>query len=169
MSLALFAVAIVELVTMLSVTLRVGRGLPPRPREGRSWPRIAREAWATDILQERSFVWLLVSRLLFLTGGALLANFVVIYLSRSFGMSKEEANGMNVTILLVVVAANVIAIFPASRLSDRLGRKPLIWAACASAALGSRWRPSHRPCRSRSSARRCSARRAGCSSRSTGR
>jgi MFS family permease len=131
MSLALFAVAIVELLTMLSVTLRVGRGLPPRPREGRSWPRIAREAWATDVLQERSFVWLLVSRLLFLTGGALLANFVVIYLSRTFGMSKEAANGMNVTILLVVVAANVIAIFPASRLSDRLGRKPLIWAACA--------------------------------------
>ena len=136
MSLALFAVAIVELVTMLSVTLRVGRGLPPRPREGRSWPRIAREAWATDILQERSFVWLLVSRLLFLTGGALLANFVVIYLSRTFGMSKEAANGMNVTILLVVVAANVIAIFPASRLSDRLGRKPLIWAACAIGAVG---------------------------------
>ena len=52
-------------------------------------------------------MWLLVSRLLFLTGGALLANFVVIYLSRTFGMSKEAANGMNVTILLVVVAANV--------------------------------------------------------------
>ena len=35
-------------------------------------------------------MWLLVSRLLFLTaGGALLANFVVIYLSRIFGMSKE--------------------------------------------------------------------------------
>ena len=136
MSLALLAVAIVELVTMLSVTLRVGRGLPPRPREGRSWPRIAREAWATDVLQERSFVWLLVSRLLFLTGGALLANFVVIYLSRTFGMSKEAANGMNVTILLVVVAANVIAIFPASRLSDRVGRKPLIWAACAIGGVG---------------------------------
>ena len=70
---------------MASVVLRVGKGLPPKPRQGRSWPRIAREAWATDILQERSFVWLLVSRLLFLTGGALLVNFVVIYLPAPSG------------------------------------------------------------------------------------
>ena len=136
MSLALFAVAIVELVTMASVVLRVGKGLPPRPREGRSWPRIAREAWATDILQERSYVWLLVSRLLFLTGGALLANFVLIYMGRTFGMSKTEANDTNVTLLIVVVIANIVAIIPASRLSDRLGRKPLIWAACGIGAAG---------------------------------
>ena len=76
-------------------------------------------------------MWLLVSRLLFLTAGSLLVNFVVIYLGRAFGMSKEAANEMYVTILLVVVAANVIAIIPASRLSDRVGRKPLIFAACA--------------------------------------
>jgi MFS family permease len=30
----------------------------------------------------------------------------------------------------------VIAIFPASRLSDRVGRKPLIWAACAIGGVG---------------------------------
>ena len=41
-------------------------------------------------------MWLLVSRLLFLMGGALLVNFVVIYLGRAFGMYKEEANGMYV-------------------------------------------------------------------------
>ncbi len=136
MSLALLAVAIVELVTMASVVLRVGRGMPPKPREGRSWPRIAREAWATDILQERSYVWLLVSRFLFLTGGALLANFVLIYMARTFGMSKAEANSTNVTLLIVVVVANVIAIIPSSRLSDRLGRKPLIWAACGFGGVG---------------------------------
>ncbi len=136
MGLSLLAVAIVELVTMASVVLRVGKGLPPKPRQGRSWPRIAREAWATDILQERSFVWLLVSRLLFLTGGALLANFVVIYLSRTFGMSKTEANNTNVVLLIVIVITTVLAIFPASRLSDRIGRKPLIWASCAIGGVG---------------------------------
>ena len=83
MELALVAVAIVELVTMLSVVLKVGKGMPPKPRKGRSWTTIAREAWATDVLQERSFVWLLVSRLLFLMAGSLLVNFVVIYLSRA--------------------------------------------------------------------------------------
>ena len=136
MHLSLIAVAIVELVTMLSVVLRVGRGLPPKPREGKSWGRIAREAWATDILQERSYVWLLVSRLLFLTAGGLLVNFVVIYLSRAFGFGKEEANQWYVAILIVVVAANVVAILPASKLSDRTGRKPLIFLACAGGAIG---------------------------------
>jgi MFS family permease len=136
MPLSLVAVAVVELVTMASVVLRVGRGMPPKPRHGKSWPTIAREAWATDILRERSYVWLLVSRLLFLIAGSLLVNFVVIYLGRAFGMSKTEANSMYVVILIVVVAANVLAILPASRLSDRVGRKPLIFAACAGGAAG---------------------------------
>ncbi len=137
MELSLVAVAIVELVTMASVVLRVGKGMPPKPRKGKAWTRIAREAWATDILRERSYVWLLVSRLLFLTAGSLLVNFVVIYLGRSFAMSKEEANAMYVAILIVVVLANVVAILPASRLSDRIGRKPLIFMACGIAAVGS--------------------------------
>ena len=86
MELSLLGVAIVELVTMLSVVLRVGKGMPPKARKGKSWARIGREAWATDILHERSYVWLLVSRLLFLMAGSLLVNFVVIYLGRSFLM-----------------------------------------------------------------------------------
>ena len=43
---------------------------------------------------------------------------------------------MYVVILIVVIVANVIAIMPASRLSDRIGRKPVIWAACAVGAAG---------------------------------
>jgi MFS family permease len=136
MELSLVAVALVELVTMASVVLRVGKGLPPKPRHGKSWTRIARETWATDILRERSYVWLLVSRLLFLVAGALLFNYVLIYLGRSFLMSKEEANSMYFAIVIVVVVANVLAIMPASRLSDRIGRKPLIYAACAGGAVG---------------------------------
>jgi MFS family permease len=136
MPLSLVAVAIVELVTMASVVIGVGKGMPPKPRNGRSWTRIAREAWATDILRERSYVWLLISRLLFLTAGSLLVNFVVIYLGRSFGMTQVEANGMYVAILVVVVLANIVAIPPSARLSDRVGRKPLIYAACAGGAVG---------------------------------
>jgi MFS family permease len=136
MELSLVAVAVVELVTMLSVVLRVGRGMPPKPREGRSWTTIARDAWATDILRERSYVWLLFSRLLFLVAGSLLVNFVVIYLGRAFAMSKAEANATYVLILVVVVVANVIAILPASKLSDRIGRKQVIYAACAGGAGG---------------------------------
>ena len=43
-------------------------GRAPRDRRGRSWLAIAKSAWGTDILRERSFLWLVVSRLLFLAG-----------------------------------------------------------------------------------------------------
>lgn len=136
MPLSLLGVALVELITMASVVLRVGKGMPPRPREGRSWVQIAKGAWSTDILRERSFVWLLISRLLFMMAGGLLVNFVLYFLSRAFAMTKEQANTTYIEILAVVVVANLIVIMPASRLSDRIGRKPVIWAACAVGMAG---------------------------------
>ena len=76
---------------MVSVVIRVGKGMPPRPREGRAWPRIARETWSTDILAERSYVWLLASRFLFLTAGGILFNLAVQYLAQVFGLGQDEA------------------------------------------------------------------------------
>ena len=170
MHLALIAVAIVELVTMLSVVLGVGKGMPPKPRNGKSWGRIAREAWATDILQERSYMWLLVSRLLFLTAGGLLVNFVVIYLGRAFGMGKEEANQMYVTLLIVVIAANVVAIIPASQAvrPDRAQAADLP-RLCGSGRSGPASSRSRRRSRWRWSGRRCSGPQTERSSPSTGR
>ena len=134
--LALLAVAIVEFVTMVSVVWRVGRGAPPRPREGRSWLRIAREAWGTDILQERSFVWLVASRLFFLMGGSILVNLVIAYLNQVFGLGQAEAAGVNTILLVIVAVTNVVTVIPAARLSDRIGRKPVIYASCVIGGLG---------------------------------
>ena len=136
MPLSLVGVALVELITMASVVIGVGKGMPPRPRGGKSWVQIAKGAWSTDILKERSFVWLLISRLLFMLAGSLLVNFVIFFLSRAFAMTKEQANATYIEILAVVVVANLIVIMPASRLSDRIGRKPVIWAACAVGIAG---------------------------------
>ncbi len=38
--------------------------------------------------------------------------------------------------LLVIVVANVIAIVPSARISDRIGRKPVIYAACVVGGIG---------------------------------
>ncbi len=127
--LALAAVAIVELVTMLSVVLRVRQGVPPKSRDGRSWLRIATEAWGTDILQERSYVWLVASRLFFLMAGGILFAYVAAYLRYTFGLTESEAGQVNLVLLVLVALGAVIAIVPASRLSDRIGRKPVIWIA----------------------------------------
>ena len=129
--LAIAAVAMVELVTMAAVVLRVGQGQPPLERGSRSWRTIAGEAWGTDILRERSYVWLVASRLFFLMGGAMLVNYIITYLKQSHGLSETEANGTNFILLILVVVGNLIAIVPAARLSDRIGRKPVIYASCA--------------------------------------
>ena len=134
--LAIGAVAIVELATMVAVVVRVSPGAPPLDRAGRSWLTIARSAWGTDILRERSYVWLVVSRLFFLMGGAMLVNLVITYLNLTHGLSQEEANGTNTLLLVVVVIANLIAIVPSARVSDRIGRKPVIYASCVVGALG---------------------------------
>jgi MFS family permease len=136
MPLAIAAVAVVELVTMIAVVYRVSPGVPPLDRAGRSWTEIARTAWGTDILQERSYVWLVASRLFFLMGGAMLVNLVITYLKQTHGLSQEDANGTNTLILVVVVVANLIAIIPSARVSDRIGRKPVIYASCLVGGLG---------------------------------
>jgi MFS family permease len=143
--LALVAVAVVEVVTMISVVLRVGNGLPPKPRGGRSWFAIAREAWGRDILQERSYVWLLASRLFFLTAGAIVFAYAVGFLKFAFGLGQEDAAGVNLALAGAVAVGNLVAIIPASRLSDRIGRKPVIYLACAVGAVGTgviAWAPA---------------------------
>ena len=133
---ALVAVAVVELVTMVSVVVGVGKGLPPKPREGRSWASIARETWGADILRERSFVWLVASRLFFLTASGILFAYVVAFLKQVFGLEQNDAAVVNAVMLAVVALANGIAIVPAARLSDRIGRKPVIYVATGVGAVG---------------------------------
>jgi MFS family permease len=134
--LAIFAVAAVEVVTMISVVVRVPNGPPPKSREGRSWLSIAAETWGTDILQEKSYIWLLASRLFILMGGASVLNFVYLYLADSHGLTQAQAGAAFLQMLGAATVASLLAIIPASRLSDRIGRKPVIYACSALGAIG---------------------------------
>jgi MFS family permease len=116
---------------MIAVVVRVSPGLPPKSREGRSWLAVGREAWATDILRERSYIWLLASRLLFLMGGAVLYNYIVTYLKQTFGLDQSSAATVNIIVLALVTLGNLVVIIPSARLSDRIGRKPVIYMSCA--------------------------------------
>lgn len=130
------ALGALELTTMLAVVIRVREGRTPRARNGRSWLSIAREAWGTDILRERSFLWLVGSRWLVLMGANLLVNFAVFYLAQTFRLPQEETAGPNLAVLGATVLGNTLAVVPAGRVSDRVGRKPVIYAACVVAATG---------------------------------
>lgn len=125
--LAILAIAAIEVATMASVVWKVPNGPPAKSRDGRSWPSIAAETWGTDILRERSYIWLLASRLFILMGGAALLNFVFLYLADSLGLSQEQSGGVFLQMLGAATALSLLAIVPASRLSDRVGRKPVIY------------------------------------------
>jgi MFS family permease len=135
--LAVFAIAAVEIGTMLSVILRVPNGPPPKPRDGRSWASIAAETWGTDILRERSYLWLLASRLFILMGGAAVLNFMLSnYLPDSHGLSESQTGEAFLPMLGLATVVSLLSIVPASRLSDRIGRKPVIYGCTAIGAAG---------------------------------
>ena len=130
------ALGALELATMLSVVIRVHEGRPPRDRAGRSWLAIAREGWSTDILRERSFMWLLASRWFVLMGANSLINTATFFAAQTLGLSQQETGEANLFVLVFALSGNVLTVIPAGRLSDRIGRKPVIYIACALSALG---------------------------------
>jgi len=130
------ALGLIEISTMIVLALTVHEGRAAAPREGKSWTRIALSAWGTDILRERSYVWLLVSRLCFLAVPGVIAAYAVFALERSFGMPPDEAAPFLLVIGGLIAISTVAATFPAARLSDRIGRKKVIYWSYALAALG---------------------------------
>jgi MFS family permease len=128
---------VIELVTMLSLFFRLEEGRRAKDRHGRSWRSIATEAWGTDILAERSFVFLVWSRFFILGGSAFLVVLSVPYLERALSLTNpsERANWL-LGVTVIVAACTAIATLPAARLSNRIGRKRVIYGACAMGAVG---------------------------------
>ncbi len=126
----------IELVTMIPIMLFVheGRGAPDRG--GRSWRRIALGAWGTDLLRERSYIWLLVSRLFFLMVPALVTGLGLFYLVQALGQSPRQAADSLTIIAATMGGITGLTTFPAARLSDRIGRKRTIYGAIALGMVG---------------------------------
>ncbi|MGH2378513.1 MAG: MFS transporter [Candidatus Limnocylindria bacterium] len=133
--LATISLGLVELITAIA-TLRwvdEGRGAPPRAR---TWMAIAASAWGRDLLQHRSYLWLLASRLFFLMATAMLTSLIFFYLRRSHGLTEEEAGFWVLLATGAIAVTTGLSTIPAAHASDRLGRKPLIYAACLLGAVG---------------------------------
>ncbi len=131
-----FAIMAVELTTMLLTVYRVRDGRQGIPREGRSWLQVARGAWGTDILAERSYVWLLGSRLFFLMTSTTLTAIAFFYMADSFGLGTQPALDMAFMAAVLIVAFGALATVPSGRLSERVGRKRMIYASAVIGSVG---------------------------------
>ncbi|MGZ6267720.1 MAG: MFS transporter [Candidatus Limnocylindrales bacterium] len=130
------AIGVIEFISMLGVVSTVHEGTRVKPRRGRSWFAIAREAWGFDILRERSFMWLVGSRLFILIGASLYPVLSTFYLAQVFGLDAKQTGDTKIVLLGIVAACLTVAVIPAARLSDRMGRKKIIYASCAMGATG---------------------------------
>lgn len=128
------AIGAVEVVTMLVTVIWVPDRSAPETRL--TLVQRARSAWGTDILAERDFVWVMISRLLVLTGLVTLQAFAVFFLENVHGMSPDEALGAAFPILIVTAVAALISALPGSQISNRIGRKPVLYAAIAFGVAG---------------------------------
>ncbi|MGI8998675.1 MAG: MFS transporter [Candidatus Limnocylindria bacterium] len=132
--LGILALGVVEVITMvvLIATVDEGRAAPKRTRP---WREIALSAWGRDILQQRDVLWLLLVRLLFL--GAYNATLIAVgYFRRSHGLSDDDADATVFLATAIVGVSTALAAIPGGRLSDRFGRRPVIWAAALIAGIG---------------------------------
>jgi len=134
--LPLVFLGVIELATAIGTILWVREGRAARDRGGRSWRQIARSAWGTDILAEKSFLNLVVSRLMFLAGINMLLGFYVWFMERSLLVTPDQEKLWIPVTSGTVALLTLISTIPSARLSDRVGRKPVIYAACAIGALG---------------------------------
>jgi MFS family permease len=128
--------AVIEIVTMVPILLFVHEGRQAPSRDGRSWVQIALGTWGLDVLRERSYVWLLVSRLFFLMSASMVTFAGIYFLERSLGLSQDETARPLIIIAGVLGITTGIVTFPAARLSDRVGRKRMIYVAIGVGVLG---------------------------------
>jgi MFS family permease len=135
-TLILIALGIVELATAAGTFLFVREGKVAKSRQGRTWWSIARSAWGTDILRERSFTYLLLSRLLFLGGVNVFLNFNLYFLQRSLGLDTEQTGVWIAVVGIATGVTTALATIPAGLISNRVGRKPLIYTACVVGSFG---------------------------------
>ena len=131
-----FVIMAVELLTMLLTVYRVRDGRQGIPRAGRSWVQVARSAWGTDILSERSYVWLLGSRLFYLMTATTLTAIAFYYMQDSFSLKRQAALDMAFVAGALIVAFGALATVPSGRLSERFGRKRMIHVSAVIGIFG---------------------------------
>jgi MFS family permease len=134
--LGLVVVAVLELSTMLATVLTVREPVPRVPPRRAASVRDAVRATLREIRSHRDFLWLLGSRFTFLVGASIVTRWAFFYMQDSIGLDIDQAALAVVIAGGLVLVFNGLSVFPSGLLSDRLGRKPLIYLGCTIALVG---------------------------------
>lgn len=131
--LALGALAIVLLGAMIATLLAVKE----KPGIGGSRLLLSStlfQSFKIDFRANRNFIWFLASRLLILMAFTTLQTFTLYFLRDVLGVASPASATARFSI--VAVTGMLAIVYPAGRLSDRIGRRPIAIAAGLLGALG---------------------------------
>jgi len=134
--LPLIFIGVFEAVLAMITVVFVREGPAARPREGRSWPKIALEAWGTDALRERGFIFMTLTRLLFLMGPSVFVNISLFYVRDSLGQTGADQTLWLTVGVAAIAVGSAFGAIPSGRLADRFGRKQVVWSAATIAIVG---------------------------------
>ncbi|MEO8744667.1 MAG: MFS transporter [Candidatus Dormiibacterota bacterium] len=133
---AVASIAVVLLATMLITVLAVPDRATPVEDQFRDVRGALRATFGVP-LRNRDFMWLMASRLLILMGVGGLQNFAFFFFDNVFFHGDRRATAAAASTLLgLAIAVAALVTWPASRLSDRTGRRPLIFASGLFGAAG---------------------------------
>ena len=99
-------------------------------------PAGIRESFSINWKAHQDFLWWFINRILFWTGFVILGQFLLLFVIDVIGLGEADAQRYLARLSLVLGGAILLVAVPSGRLADRIGRKPLIIAACALAAIG---------------------------------
>ena len=92
------------------------------------------QTFKIDVRANRDFIWFLVSRLLVFMAFATIQQFALYFLGDVIGVPDPAAATARFSVL--AVAGMLASVYPAGRLSDRVGRKPIAVSSGLLSALG---------------------------------
>jgi MFS family permease len=125
---ALASIAVVLVTTMLVTVLVVPDRAAPVEGQFRGVREVLDKTFAVPF-RNRDFMWLMISRLLILMGFGGLQNFAFFYFDNVFFNHDRKSTAVAAATLLgLAIAVAAIVTWPAARMSDRTGRRPLILA-----------------------------------------
>jgi MFS family permease len=136
-ALALYAMAAMLVVSMvLTVTL-----VPDRGRPSAELPRglgaVTLGTFRISPRRHGDFLWLMGSRLLILMGVVGLETYAQFFFKDVFyPHSTNHANAATTYLLAIIVLLAIAICYPAARLSDRWGRKPMVIVCAVLGAVG---------------------------------
>ena len=136
-SAAILSIALVLVTTMLATVLFVPDRAAPVERQFQSLRELLGKTFGVP-MRNSPFVWLMVSRLLIFMGFGGLQNYAFFYFDNVFFHHDRKATTLAATTLLgIAIGVAALVSWPASRVSDRTGRRPLIFIAGLAGAAGS--------------------------------